>query len=332
MMKPIITLDKVRGMFMGAFLGDSLGVPNEFKCNRNVPYTGILEHKGFLVTRFQGKKELEIGQCSDDSEMSLALLRQIIKDRGYNKNNVTLAYMAWANSGGWMMGRNTRALLQGVTTLKGYQGRMNKVLSMSMSERSQSNGAMMRCSPLALLWDNTCVIDDVNITNPNPVCLDCNLVYISALRLALQGIDASTIFTQIKPLAQTFEVRAVLEQVEKRQSRDIAEKKGWCLHALWCALITMTSFTNYSEAMHWIITSQPGSDTDTNACIAGALLGAILGFERMQSEPTTNRNIEILLAVDTSKGPTPRPLIYSPNDFYALTEAAHALTLKSNIV
>lgn len=196
-----------------------------------------------------------------------------------------------------------------------------------MDKRSQSNGAMMRASPLALLWDNTPVIDDVNITNPTNVNLDCNLVYITSLRLALQGFDGPSIFSQIKTIAQTPEVQSVLAQVERREVRNIAENKGWCLHALWCAMMTITSFTDYSRAMHWIITSQPGSDTDTNACIAGALLGAMLGFQQLQIEPSTARNIEILLNVDTTKGPTPRPLEYGPRDFYTLTEAAHALTL-----
>lgn len=278
-----------------------------------------------MTSQYQGKKELAVAQITDDSEMTLALLRTLIQDRGYNKDHVIMSYLRWANSGGWMMGKNTRALLRGVTTLKGYQGRVTKM--MSTTGPSQSNGAMMRCSPLALIWDNGPVIEDANITNPTHVCIDCNLVYITALRLALQGVDGNTIFATIKGLAQTNEVKAVLEQVEKRETRNIVENKGWCLHGLWCAMMTITSFKDYSQAMNWIITSQPGSDTDTNACIAGALLGALLGFNALQQEPTTAKNIEILLNANTGNGPTPRPLEYSPIDFYTLTEAAHSLTL-----
>lgn len=325
--KPTISLDKVRGMFIGAFLGDALGVPHEFKCNAKTPYTGVLEHKGFMVSQFQGRRELNVAQVSDDSEMSLALLRTVIRDKGYNRDHVIIAYLEWANSGGWMIGKNTRALLRGVKTIKGYQGRIQKTLDQPIPERSQSNGAMMRCSALALIYDNNPVIEDVKITNPNPVCIDCELIYVSALRLALQGVDGLTIFNTIKNLAQTNEVREVLLQVENRQHRNISENKGWCLHALWCAMMAVTSFRNYSEAMHWLITSQPGSDTDTNACIAGALLGAMLGFDKIREEPSTAENIVLLLNADINSGPTPRPDIYIPHDFFTLTEAAHALTL-----
>ena len=324
--KPAISLDKVRGMFMGAFLGDALGAPHEFRVNAKVPYTGILEHQPFMLTQFQGRKELAVGQCTDDTEMTLALLRTLIRDRGFNKDNVTMSYLNWANSGGWMIGINTRKLLRGVTTLNGYKKRMDKILALPMSERSQSNGPLMRCSPLALIYDNTPVVEDVKITNPNFVSIDCNLVYVSALRLALQGYDGQSIFNTVKNIAQTNEVRHVLDQVDRRELRNIIENKGWCLHALWCAMVTITSFNNYSEAMRWVITSQKGSDTDTNACISGALLGAMLGFDKLQQEPDTNVNIQILLSVDTSSGPTPRPPEYTPGDFYSLTEAAHSLT------
>jgi ADP-ribosyl-[dinitrogen reductase] hydrolase len=325
--KPIIPLDKIQGMFMGVFLSDALGAPHEF--SRTVPYTGILEHRAYMNTQYQGKKELEVGQITDDSEMSIALLRTILTDKGYNRDNVIKSYLDWANSGGWMIGKNTRKLLKGVTTIKGYNSRMLKEMETPESLRSQSNGTLMRCTPLALIWNNDVIIQDVDITNPNDVNRDCGLIYVNALRLALIGSDGMTIFNTVKELAQTDSVKEIMGQVERREVRKINDKatKGWCVNALWCAMVVITTFTNFSEAMNWVITSQPGSDTDTNGAIAGGLLGCILGLNKMKDETNTNKNIDILLAVDVTIGPTPRPLIYRPCDFYTLMEAAHALTL-----
>lgn len=328
--KPLISLDKVQGMFMGAFLGDSLGAPHEFKCNAKVQYTGILEHRAFMTSQFQGKRELEVGQGTDDTELTLTLLRSLIADNGYNRENTITEYLEWANSGVWMMGKNTRALLKVgnlKNPMKGYQNRINKILALPEDQRTQSNGALMRCSSLALLWDNICVIEDNDITNPNPICRDCNLVYINSLRLALQGVDIMTILETAKIMAQTAEVKLVLEQIETRECRDITAGKGWCLHGLYCTFMIITSFDNYSEAMNWVITSQKGSDTDTNACIAGAMLGAIIGLDQMKTEPNTSRNIDILLNTNIDLGPTPRPAKYSTRDFYELMELAHKLTL-----
>ena len=325
-----ITLDRVRGMFMGCFLGDALGAPHELKNNINVKYSGILDHPIKVFNRFHGTRESIVGQCTDDTEMTLALLRTLIKDQCYDKNNVILSYLKWANSGCWAMGKNTRALLKGVTTIKGYQKRLEK-----FGTSSQSNGALMRSCPLALLPPNshhlinvTVVIDDVTITNDNPVCIDCNIIYITALKLALQGYDGNTIFNIVKEMAQTVEVQELMKQIENREDRNIVENKGWCLNSLWCAMIVITSFTNYSEAIDWINTFQKGSDTDTNGCIAGALLGAILGYETLTQEEKTSLNINTILNVDVTQGELPRPIEYGISDFFELTEAAYNLTVQ----
>lgn len=314
--------DRIGGMFMGVFLGDALGHPHEFRCNANVPYTCLLQHKAFRTSRFQGRVEYQIGQVSDDSEMTLALLHTLIRDKQYIKDNVLLAYLNWANSDAKSMGKNTRELLKGVTTIRGYTARFNK-----LKEASQSNGTLMRATPLALLKDNNSIITEVYLTNPSPVVADCEIIYVIALKLALQGHDGVTIFNSIKNIAQTNEVREVLAQVQNRTYRDVTGKtKGWCLHAFYITFIVITGFNNFSSAMQWIIT-QPGSDTDTNAAIAGGLLGAILGLNKMKQEPLTNQNINILLNADINNGPMPRPPQYIPGtNFNKLISDAYELT------
>lgn len=313
-----LSLNKVRGMLMGAFLGDALGVPHEFRCNANTPYTGKLEHKGFRISRFQGRREYPVASVSDDSEQSLALLRQLLQDGYYDRDNVTQSYLNWANSGNWAMGTNTRELLKGVKTLRGYNGRMAKVLALPVNERSQSNGSLMRCCPLALLnnpIDVNAVLLDVNITNPHPVNQEVGVIYVYALKQALTGKDAATIYVECKEQASSPEVKAIFDSVDNRLTRDITGKtKGWCLHAFWVAMVTLISFTDYAKAMEWII-SFKGSDTDTNACIAGALLGAVLGFDKMTEDKMTKDNVALLLNCDTT-----RPDYYNPKDFYQLTE------------
>lgn len=315
------SLDKVRGMFMCLFLGDALGAPHEFRCNANQVYTGKLELTAYRTSKFQGKKELA-GQITDDSELSLTLLRTIIKDQGYIKDNVINAYITWCNSDGlWAIGKNTRALFKGIKTLKGYQNRMNKLLS---EEISQSNGSLMRVSPLALLKDD-CFIDDCNITNPNKVNRDCNLIYVKSLRLALQGCSSEYIFKNAKDIAETEEVKNVLRQVENKEFRDMTFNKGHVLHAIYCTFY-LISYNDFSKAMSWIMKDNKGCDTDTNAAISGAMLGAILGFEKIKSESITNINIEILLNSDTKNGPTKRADYYQPFDFYEFTQQAHQLS------
>jgi ADP-ribosyl-[dinitrogen reductase] hydrolase len=312
-----MSLDKIQGMFMGAFLGDALGAPHEFRVNANVLYTGVLEHQAFHVSKYQGTRKLAVGQCTDDTEMTITLLRALIRDKNYHRELVLQDYITWANSGLWMLGKNTRYLFKGIKTIKGYNNRMAKIVSY---ECMQSNGSMMRCSPLALLDTDEPIIEDCFLTNPNKINLECNRIYITALRLALRGTSSQQIYTMIKPLATEPEIQEVFRQIDEKIPRDIVHNKGWCLHSLWCALTVMVSFTDYGQAMRWIIHDHKGSDTDTNACIAGALLGAIFGFEALTMDPVTKSNIDILVNINISISHTIRPLYYVPSDFFKLME------------
>jgi len=320
------TLDKIRGLFIGAFLGDALGAPHEFRCNAGVKYTGKLQHRPFRTSRFQGTIELEVGQVTDDSEMTLTLLRTLIEDEEYNLDNVTLAYLGWANSGVKMMGKNTRALLKGVKTLRGYRNRLKKVLDLPMEERTQSNGSLMRCSPLALFSDSTIIEKDASITNPNTVSIECNKIYIHCLRQALLGKEKDEIYEEISAMSKKMSrvVKDVFKQINKNIKRDISINKGWCCHGLYCAIYTMLNFDDYGSAMKWII-EQKGSDTDTNACISGALIGAINGYDKLKEDPITEKNIDILINCDVDEGPMPRPEIYTVKDFRKLTRKAYKL-------
>lgn len=323
MEQPVITLDRVQGMFMGVFLGDALGFPHEFRCNAGTIYTGKLEFAPFHTSRFQGKTEYPVGSISDDSEMSMALLRNLIKNKKYVKDEIILSYMAWANTSS-ALGKNTRALLKGIKTLRGYKNRIAKINELPEDQISQSNGSLMRASPLSLLSNDDDIITDTNITNPNSVNRDCSLVYIKSLKLALQGYDIKYIFENAKKIATTKEVIEVLQEVEEKKFRNLTINKGWILHGIYSAFFVCLYFEKLTDAAAWII-NQRGCDSDTLCSISGAMIGAIFGLEKLKEEEQTKENIEILL--EASRVST-RPALYKIDDFYEFTEQAHHIFCK----
>lgn len=311
-------LDKTKGIFIGAALGDALGAPHEFKYHHSNKYTGILHHRFKFNSRYQPTKYLVPGQTTDDTEMTLALAHSMIRNNGYNKDDVILSYEKWANNS-VLVGVNTRKLFKGVKTVKGYENRYKNMIN--SGEISQSNGSMMRCLPLAFLWDHNVIVTDCSLTNPSPVNIDANTVYINALRLALLGYDRATIFNTIKEISTTVEVRNVLIQVITQQQRDVKGKtKGWVLHSLYCAMWSLLYAPSYQEGIDYII--RLGGDTDTNAAISGALLGALFGYDSLTKNNQTKHNIQILLSADTKLGDIPRPEEYTigpVNNFLTLT-------------
>lgn len=275
------TIDRVQGMLASVALADALGAPHEFKCNHSNVYTGKLELQPFRFNRF--KNEIvyyDIGP-TDDTELTLALL-MTIQGGEYCRKRALRAYLDWANSGCPHLGKNTRALFYGVKTERGYTNRYNKVTA---DGGSQSNGSLMRCSPLALVagdWREA-VVEDCDLTNPNDVNRQCSLVYVGWLRLLLAG--ENDVFSNWETEELCDEVRSVLHQEE----RDVSGyDKGWVLHALWCCKQAFQA-ESFAELMKFIIEKK--GDTDTNAAIAGALYGARVGFTALMQEQAENWTI-----------------------------------------
>lgn len=362
-----ISLDKLRGFLIGVFLGDALGAPHEFRYQTDV-YDGTLKYKSKMLLR-SGTKYMAVGQVTDDSEMTITLLRRMLEDGGdveqdkgvkYIRDNVILEYIEWSNSKPGGMGINTRYLLAGITAkdrnrrLNTYNNRYNskKVVTRYKKEEkrgfgwpesdwSQSNGCLMRCSPLVLLDDLSAVDIDCGITNPHQVNKVINKLYIVMLKNAIMNIAPVESFNIVinmvsnKDMMSVFgsiptSVIEVLSQISLDYqkytktgdismclSRDVKVCKGWALHSFYVAVMAFLIFDTLEEGLNWVISLS--GDTDTNAAIAGALIGGRLGYDKIKEESTTANNIEILLNCDTEKGDFPRDKKYMVNDFMELT-------------
>ncbi|HLX54629.1 MAG TPA: ADP-ribosylglycohydrolase family protein, partial [Aquella sp.] len=138
-----------------------MGAPHEFKYNKYT-YTGDLEHPVRLFNRFHGETIFPIGSVTDDTVMTFTLANQIVSDQGYNEDNIILAYERWANSTK-MLGKNTRQLFKGVSTVKGFRGRWHKKFDLPIEEWTQSNGSLMRCSPFVIFKDYHEIIKDAKL-------------------------------------------------------------------------------------------------------------------------------------------------------------------------
>jgi ADP-ribosylglycohydrolase len=305
-----IPFDKLKGLLIGGALGDALGAPHEFRHLKHNIYSGKLEYQAYTWNRFTREKTyLDIGQITDDTEMSICLLNSIIENKGeYCSRKAVMEYLAWANSGTVFMGRNTRYLFKGIKTYKGYTNRFEK---MKTPENNQSNGALMRCGILAIYGGQDNFLDivksDCEITNPNEISVICNTIL-------LQGIYACFFLDNPKKKSK------IIEIIEKTTNWEIwrnwnteelsvnGKDKGWCVYGLVLAYKALEKFNSFQEGIDWIISK--GGDTDTNACIGGYLLGAFYGYEKMVQNSGVKENVDILFSCNTKKATNPRPKKY----------------------
>jgi ADP-ribosyl-[dinitrogen reductase] hydrolase len=294
--------DRLQGMLVGLAVGDALGVSTEFRTT--IPrqaYTGLIPTEAYSIRFRFVEKPVAPGSVSDDTEMTLVLLTSLLARSGYDREDALKGYLTWCNDGSPMLGKNTRLLMKGVTTVKGYYKRVERLEGAGKLDMSQvqSNGTLMRCSPLCVLSAEErerAIREDCSLTNDNDVNRACSRIHLTVLRLLLEGKGLGDVKRYLGTLLPDpdlpVEVCRVLEAALAREERDVSGRsKGWVCHALYCALYAALHLSSYQEAMDWIIGRHPGSDTDTNASIAGALLGAKLGYTALYREERTRINV-----------------------------------------
>jgi hypothetical protein len=339
LMERSIEYNRVLGGFIGLALGDALGIPHEFASMGNPVYTGKIEYRLRFRRQYQPTVELGLGQVSDDTEMSLALARSLVKEGEWNRDAVVVAYLDWANNS-CMVGRNTRALFKGVKTYRGYSSRYEKVFGISpesgetVEGASQSNGSLMRAFPLACVSRGE--MSDAMLTNPSELNVAINMIYVGVVRLALRGVSPQEIWTSVSVLRSPFpEISRALDAADKAEDWEMAntpekKQKGWVLFGFYSAMYCLCRMRHgydkdtYAYLMSWVIGRHPGSDTDTNAAISGALIGAIVGWDLMRQDPVTVENYRLARTMTATD--VPRPPEYRIDDIEGLCRALTDLT------
>ena len=260
-------LARAQGCLLGQCCGDALGSLVEFKTAADIEAAhpdGVRE----LVDG--GPFTLTAGQVTDDTELALMLARTLVGADRYHAEAAWTAYESWLLSRPFDVGQTLAQALGG-----------------QPSQQSQANGALMRISPLGIYgagrdprqvagWAR----EDAALTHPNPVCGDVNALFAAALAHAIAaGPSPEELHTRIVEWAESWTVdRAVRDLVQAAADAppaDYTHHMGWVLLAFHNALWQLLHAPSLEEAL--VDTVGRGGDTDTNATICGALLGAVHG-------------------------------------------------------
>lgn len=261
-------LARAQGCLLGQLCGDALGAQVEFADSRHIADSypgGVREMRASPVWNTLG------GQPTDDSEMALALARSLLQTGEYDPQVVLDGYRAWAGSRPFDMGN---------TVCRGLDGEPD--------DESQANGALMRISPLGILGstldDDATLMAwaraDAALTHPHPVCRDASMLFVRALAEAIrQPVTPDNLHARIAGWAEDLDVADVLKErialSREEPPLDYDRQAGWVLTAFHNALWQLCHASDPESAL--VDTVRRGGDTDTNAAIAGALLGAVHG-------------------------------------------------------
>lgn len=304
-------MDPRLGALWGAVLGDVIGAPYE-----RLGCTVMPEDDDPLVGRpvirrvCRFTRTMSSGvfrQWTDDTEMTLILAKVLVE--GFDRERLIRDYMTWANSSCRFMGRNTRYHFKGIKTVRGYEKRVAKSVN---DEMAQGNGPLMRASAFAVLCGKLPLEEilrvaqqDCDLTNRNETSRGCVRLYVTLLhRIIVEDQPDPLLLDRLDD-----ETRAVIESEEP--PRADVRQAGHIVLALRIALWShRRALLNHSATLERALAEvvQLGGDTDTNACIAGGLIGALLTRRGHAESPL----IEEIRCVGTSNGDFPRPYEYHP--------------------
>ncbi|HYG55324.1 MAG TPA: inositol monophosphatase family protein, partial [Burkholderiales bacterium] len=296
-----LRLSRATGALLGQVIGDSLGSRVEFK---NAAEIARHFPDGVRDLADGGVYHTMAGQPTDDSEMALALARSILKEKSYKSEKALDAYREWLQ---------TRPIDVGETTERGLLG--------LHTTESESNGSLMRISPVGI-WAAgdparaaKAARQDSALTHPNPVCVEACAGYAAAIAVGVGGGNRDAMLEAALKHADGRARAAIMLGATSTPPADYEKRMGWVLIALQNAFYQLFH-ESFEEGV--IKSASAGGDTDTNAAIAGALLGAAHGRDAIPS-----RWILPVLAcrpLAEAGAARPRPMAYWPDDVLELAE------------
>lgn len=250
----------------GAVIGDALGVPFEFRERGTFTCTGMTGN---------GTYDQQPGTWSDDSSMILATCKSIKDNDGKIViDDIRQNFEEWLYRGRFTpfgnvfdVGNTTRmALLYGEP---------------QVHERSNGNGSLMRIVPLAFV---DCTDDDVRavsaITHGHEISMEACVIFINIFKECLNRSDdrdnkkLEDVIHGLK-LSSPFERLSHIDELPESDIKSTGYVVDTLEAAVWCV---MTS-DNYADCL--IKAVNLGEDTDTVACVAGALGSLKFSFDEI---------------------------------------------------
>ena len=303
---------------LGQIAGDSLGSLVEFQSAAQIK---AKYPQGVSLLENGGTWNTLAGQPTDDSEMALALAHELIQNREYQPDRARKAYIDWYHSGPFDCGST---IARGLTD--------------TPDPESQANGALMRISPLGIycagLNPDTPLSDheirqfshwamqDARLTHPHIICQQINALYVLAIATAIRlKPTPAALYTMILDWAAHLEVQpAIFECLKKAQTQppvDYLTLQGWVLIAFHNTIWQLLNAQSLEQAVS--DTVMAGGDTDTNAAICGALMGAVYDLDNIP-EQWRNAILNCRPAKGTPGVYQPRPELYWPVDALKIAE------------
>ncbi|MGH7608192.1 MAG: ADP-ribosylglycohydrolase family protein [Gemmatimonadales bacterium] len=272
-------VSRARGALLGLVAGNQLGVPTE----------GLGTAEAIREAFPNGISDLAPpppnSPYDDDAALALLLGESLLERNGFDADDVARRWVRWMKVDGRGIGATTRRALtlidRGRTPFEA-----GRQIYEESPRRSAGNGSVMRCVPVALRYHHAVdrlirvSTQQAAITHADERCT----WGAAAVNLAVRELLAGNIYFVDEVLHRIGDraprvLRDAIHRVPREAEHDlpiaVAGETGYVVHCVEIAFWFATHDRTLEEALIYL--AQAGGDTDTNAAVAGALLGARYG-------------------------------------------------------
>ncbi len=257
--------DRALAAYLGVALGDALGATVEFMTRGEIAVAyGV--HKEIVGG---GWLKLKAGAVTDDTQMSLALGRSLVRRGGFDARDVCDEFALWLKGHPPDVGNTCR---RGITRYI-----VHGAVGGPYSEGDAGNGAAMRVAPVALAsfgrpdqveaW----TLGQARITHNHPLS--------DAACLALVRMVQALIAGEGKAAARAIADRLVVEAPTFRFSPYRGNATAYVVDTMQTVMHCYFATESFADCL--IATVNQGADADTTGAIAGLLAGATYGLEAL---------------------------------------------------
>lgn len=280
-----VKLDRATGSIVGLAVADALGSTVEFTYPDEI----------FALYGPQGQTEMrgggryfnwEVGEYTDDGQMMMCLLESLVATNQAHRTKLSIAGLDVDDLGrrfvGWL---NTKPKDIGSTTFAALKRLRDDGIPASLSgdpnPQAQANGAVMRCAPVGVLWNNpyyrTYLIRDSLLsavpTHRSPVGMGACVIVNTMIAEFINGADFETALTAAVRAAEG-EWHAILVKWEQ-EGRPHRGNSGWAVSTVLTALHCLYTTNSFEAAVVKAVNG--GDDADTVGAVTGELAGAFYG-------------------------------------------------------
>jgi ADP-ribosyl-[dinitrogen reductase] hydrolase len=269
--------DRLRGIAVGAAVGDALGMPLEFHPPRPA--------NSFVTEMIPGP--LPEGTFTDDTEMALCLAESLLLTSPLDMHDLAGRFTGWYQSQPSDIGIHTARVLKSI--LKGSEITQAAHEIQAQDPDSAGNGSIMRAWPIAIARHKNEILltaetrIQCELTHIHPDAVQGTLFFNFILFHILQAFSESpesiirlAIQQAVNQVTLDPEFTLMVNLSAMRLPMDL-KNTGWIRHTLESALWAVQTTRSFEEALVKVVNL--GHDADTAGAVTGAIAGALYGLQ-----------------------------------------------------